>query len=225
VLPTFCHPRAYETFAAELSRLDRPGALFRAAVALSMHELPEMDPAPCEAAVASLASTVRSRLRSDSLSARLAHLHDVLFEQEGFRGNVDDYYNPRNSYLPVVLETRRGIPISLALIYAEVARRVGVRAEGINAPGHFLVRVDTESGAMLVDVFYSGRALSRDEALQRIGEASGVPAENLSVTLEPASPRQWLARMLNNLQAIFAQRGQERELAAMQELQALLTRA
>ncbi|MEX0938984.1 MAG: transglutaminase-like domain-containing protein [Pirellulales bacterium] len=224
MLPAFCHPRAYEAFAAELARLEQPGALFRAAVSLAMHELPQTDLAACEAATGALAGTVRSRLRSESPSARLAHLHDVLFDQQGFRGNVDDYYNPRNSYLPVVLETKRGIPISLSLIYIEVARRIGLRAEGINSPGHFLVRVDTESGAMLVDAFYEGRALSREEAMRRIGEATGVPAESFSVTLEPASPRQWLARMLNNLQAIFAQRGQERELAAMQELQALLAR-
>ena len=181
----------------------------------------------------------RASLHSSSASsftevdAKLAHLHDVLFDVVGFVGNVDDYYNPANSYLPEVLRTHRGLPITLVLIYKCVAERIGLVVRGINSPGHFLAAVrsgephGTTGDTVRLDVRRS--VLRRPGALSR----RRLPpnrrhdrAETLMthrMWLEPASHRQWLSRMLNNLQATFAQTGRERDLYAMLELNELLT--
>jgi regulator of sirC expression with transglutaminase-like and TPR domain len=164
----------------------------------------------------------------------LAHLHDVLFEVIGFVGNVEDYYNPANSYLPEVLRTHRGLPITLALIYKCVAEGVGLVVQGINSPGHFLAAVQTpgrvETGGsttkwMYVDPFYGGGMLDQADVWRRISEATGSDARPSPQWLAPATHRQWLGRMLNNLQAVFAHTGRERDLYAMQELQDLLITA
>jgi len=133
-----------------------------------------------------------------------------LYEQLGFRGNEQDYYDPKNSLLPDVLERRLGIPITLALVYCEVARRVGVRARGVSFPGHFLVRVDPpgrDDLPVAVDPFFGGRRL--DEAgLQTLLKRAS-PSQKVSLTehLAPTSARTMLVRMLINLKWIYATRG------------------
>ncbi|HTB73139.1 MAG TPA: tetratricopeptide repeat protein [Polyangiaceae bacterium] len=133
-----------------------------------------------------------------------------LYENLGFRGNEQDYYDPKNSLLPDVLDRRLGIPITLALVYCEVARRAGVRARGVSFPGHFLVRVDAagrEDAPVAVDPFFGGRRL--DEAgLQKLLERAS-PSQKLVVEehLAPASPKTMLVRMLINLKWIYATRG------------------
>ena len=173
--PAYCRSTAYRAFAGALGRVDRPGGLFRAAWAIAQHELPEADLASGEAAIDGLAAAVMKRVRSPSVDARLAHLHDVVFDVAGFRGNVEDYYAVGNSYLPEVLRTRRGLPIALALVYQCVAAKSGLVVHGVNAPGHFLVEVETPSqrGAqsMYVDPFHGGRLLTVAEALVRIDES------------------------------------------------------
>jgi regulator of sirC expression with transglutaminase-like and TPR domain len=233
-MPAYCHPDAYDAFAVEMPQIDTMTGLFRAAFAIARHEHPSADVAHAEATIAELADIVRRRVRSSSIEATLAHLHDVLFDIVGFVGNVEDYYDPENSYLPEVLRTHRGLPITLALIYKSVAERVGLVVCGINSPGHFLVAVRMpdrhvpNSAAserwMYVDPFYGGGMLDRDDVWQRIADATGremLPSPEL---LARATHRQWIARMLNNLQAVFAHTGRERDLYAMQELQDLLAK-
>ena len=230
--PAYCHPAAYAAFAAEMPRVETTAGLFRAAFAIARHEQPEAEVSQAEATIAELAETIRRRVRTSNFEARLAHLHDVLFDVVGFAGNVEDYYNPVNSYLPNVLRSRRGLPITLTLVYKCVAEAVGLVVYGINAPGHFLAAVECERKhgpstssrqRMYVDPFYGGGLLDREDVCRRIAEATGrdepLPIESLT----PATHRQWLARMLNNLQAVFAHTGRERDLYAMQELQGLLT--
>jgi regulator of sirC expression with transglutaminase-like and TPR domain len=133
-----------------------------------------------------------------------------MYRHLGFRGNEQDYYDPKNSLLPDILDRKLGIPITLALVYCEVARRAGVRARGISFPGHFLVRVDPpgrEDAAVAVDPFFGGRRLD-EQGLQRLLERAMpsqrlVPAEHLA----PATPRTMLVRMLINLKWIHATRG------------------
>ena len=115
-----------------------------------------------------LADTVRSRVRGAQPQALLAHLHDVLFDEQGFAGNVDDYYNPINSYLPAVLETKRGLPITLCLLYKLVADRLGIETWGVGLPGHFLIGMDTGDSLMLIDCFAHGRVLTREEAHEQM---------------------------------------------------------
>ena len=224
--PAYCRSTAYRAFAGALGRVDRPGGLFRAAWAIAQHELPEADLASGEAAIDGLAAAVMKRVRSPSVDARLAHLHDVVFDVAGFRGNVEDYYAVGNSYLPEVLRTRRGLPIALALVYQCVAAKSGLVVHGVNAPGHFLVEVETPSqrGAqsMYVDPFHGGRLLTVAEALVRIDESTGHELSPKAAMLVRATPRQWLRRMLHNLQAVFAAGGRERDVFAMQELEQLM---
>jgi regulator of sirC expression with transglutaminase-like and TPR domain len=133
-----------------------------------------------------------------------------LYEELGFRGNEHDYYDPKNSLLPDVLDRRLGIPITLALVYCEVATRAGVRARGVSFPGHFLVRVDAagrEDAPVAVDPFFNGRRLD-EPGLQKLLERASpsqkfVAAEHLA----PATPRAMLVRMLINLKWIYATRG------------------
>jgi regulator of sirC expression with transglutaminase-like and TPR domain len=233
-MPAYCHPDAYETFAAEMPRIDSTAGLFRAAFAIARHEHPTADVRQAEATIVELRETVRRRVRTPSTEAKLAHLHDVLFDVVGFAGNVDDYYNPINSYLPEVLRTRRGLPITLVLIYKCVAEGVGLVVRGINSPGHFLAAVDSleqmtktvrSSRWMYVDPFYGGGLLTEEDVHRRIAESTGRLESPSPAWLAPATHRQWLARMLNNLQAVFAHTGRERDLYAMQELQSQLDRS
>lgn len=245
-MPAYCQPAAYEAFERELPHVGTARGLFRAAFAIARHEHPAAEVSRAEATVSELVETVRRRVSSGGVDARLAHLHDVLFDVVGFTGNVEDYYNPANSYLPEVLRTRRGLPITLTLIYKCVAEGVGLTVRGINSPGHFLAAVKSadsppahvgqampdDSGGrsqaqpalrwMYVDPFYGGELLDGADVCRRIAETTGLVADNPAHWLAPATNRQWLNRMLNNLQAVFAHTGRERDLYAMQELQELL---
>ena len=220
--PLHCRRRAHELFRAQLDDLDAPGALLRAAVAISMHELTDAEPAAVEARIDEYAARVRERVKTKEARAYLAHLDAVLFDEEGFRGDELCYDDPLNSYLPAVLERRRGLPIALTLVYKEVGERVGLSIEGVNAPGHFLAAVDADGRRMLVDPFGAGRVLTRDEAFARIASVSGRTLPPDDDLLRPASPRQWLARMIQNLIHSFSQRDRDRDAAAMIELRSLL---
>ncbi|MEM6330985.1 MAG: transglutaminase-like domain-containing protein [Planctomycetota bacterium] len=229
--PAYCRPAAFEAFRREAPAAGDAIGLLRAATAIALHADPDASIDGAVRTVGRLSESVRRRLRSDSQPALLAHLHDVLFEVVGFRGAEGaDYYNPDNSYLPRVLQTRRGIPISLVLLYRAVAAPLGLRVEGVNAPGHFLAAVycqePTGEQQMYVDPFYSGALLSRDEAIARVESVTGGLPQSFDASavdvLGLATPRAWLGRMLLNLQAIFARSGQERDLLAMQELASLL---
>ncbi|MEX2306802.1 MAG: transglutaminase-like domain-containing protein [Pirellulales bacterium] len=230
-MPAYCHAAAYDAFACEMPRVETTEGLFRAAFAITLHEQPRAEVEQAEATIAELSDTVRRRVHSSSVEAKLAHLHDVLFDVVGFVGNVENYYDPANSYLPDVLRTHRGLPITLVLIYKCVAEGVGLAVRGINAPGHFLAAVKSNEGGqtasgrsswMYVDPFYGGELLHGDDVCRRIAETTGMVPADASQWLAPATHRQWLSRMLNNLQAVFAHAGRERDLYAMQELQELL---
>jgi regulator of sirC expression with transglutaminase-like and TPR domain len=230
-MPAYCRAAAFDEFARALASVETTRGLFRAAFAIALHERPQGNVDQGEITVAELAKAVKQRVRSASPQARIAHLHDVLFDVVGFRGNVADYYNPVNSYLPDVLSTHQGLPITLVLIYKCVAEQVGLSVQGINAPGHFVAAVEYGKGGessreggdwMYVDPFYGGEVLDARDLRRRIAETTGRDVPEASDLLRPATHRQWLARMLHNLQAIFAQTGRERDLFAMQELHELL---
>jgi regulator of sirC expression with transglutaminase-like and TPR domain len=225
--PIYCRPLAFEHFQSELPAVDTTRGLFRAAFAISLHERPEAQLAEAEATIERLASTVRARVRSGSSEALLAHLHDVLFDVFGLCGNTDDYYNPANSYLADVLRTHQGLPISLVLIYKCVAEPLGIRVYGINSPGHFLAEIETPehqtAAPMYVDPFFGGGLLTPEEVIRRLSQATGQELFPSLTLLSRASHRQWLARMLTNLQAAFTASGQDRNALAMQELFLLLS--
>ncbi len=221
-LPLHCRPEAYRLFAEAAAALDEPGGLLRGAVALAMHGLPQAKPETVERRVDQLAARIRRRVRSGSESGFLAHLHSVLFDEERFSGDRETYDDPRNSLLPSVLRRKKGIPVTLSLLYKSVGERVGLRIAGINSPAHFLVEVATERGAMLVDCFDGGRVLTRTEAFARIEQAAGVAIARSEDLLAAATDALWLRRMLQNLKLSYARRDRLRDAQAMEELQALL---
>jgi len=148
------------------------------------------------------------------VQARL--LSDYLYVVCGFHGANADYYDPRNSFLNEVLDRRTGIPITLAVVYIEVARRVGVEALGVGFPGHFLVRLAEPPGdpsrernePVIVDPFHDGRLLDQD-GLRRLLQRANVRAPLTRDMLEPARTRHVVARMLMNLRGIYTSRGDE----------------
>lgn len=220
--PVCCVPQAFHLLTSHIDSIDSPDALLGGAVAISMHALPNADPAVVDAQLQKYADTVRSRVRGHQPQAILAHLHDLLFDEEGFQGNTEDYYNTANNFVPRVLETRRGLPITLSLIYHNVAQRLGIRSFGINLPGHFLVGVEADGTTMMVDTFARGRIINQDEAHQRLRQIFGDEVEWSDELLRPASNRLWLTRMLQNLLNTYGSMGQYVEVAAMLEMEMLL---
>jgi len=216
--PIYCRREAYRTFVDSLGELRSTEGLLRAAVAVSMHALDDVNPQQVEARLRELSERVRLRSPSGSVAALQANLHAVLFEEEGFSGNLDQYYNALNSYVPAVLNTKRGLPIVLALIYKVVGEWAGLTVSGINAPGHFLVRVQCGDHWMIVDPFFAGQVLSRDEAFQRLDRVAGRQIPRQDELLATPSHDQWLIRLLGNLRQLFATEGRRDDLAAMSEL-------
>ena len=213
-----------------LQVLGEPRGLLRGALAIASHARPGLDVAEVEGQLDALADAVLCRASHRDDRTLHAYAHVVLFDEEGFRGaSSDDYSNPKNSFLDSVLARRRGLPIVLALVYVQVLQRLGIRAEGLDAPAHFLARVyiDRAPGsedAMIVDVFERGRPLRVDEARDRLARLIGVRPTAERV-LRPASHRQWLLRMLRNLTSSYGTGRRMRDVAAMGELQALVERA
>ena len=225
-LPITCVPRAFQTLAAHVASINSPDALLGGAMAIAMHALPTVDAGAVDSQLQKYADTVRSRVRGSQTQALLAHLHEVLFEEEKFSGNAEDYYNTANNFLPTVLQSKRGLPITLSLIYKEVATRLGIKACGVNLPGHFLVSVDSGEGKdaepMLVDAFAGGRIITKEEAHERLRQIFGEEVEWSDELLKPASNRLWLTRMLQNLLNTYGSKGQYADVAAMLEMEMLL---
>lgn len=216
--PFYCRQEAYRYFVQQQPTLASTESLVRSAVAVSMHALDDVDPDRTLQRLQVLGLRVRERSPSHSDSAILANLHAALFEEEGFAGNLERYYNALNSYLPVVLNTRRGLPIVLGLIYKAVGEYAGLAVEGINAPCHFLVRVRCDGHWMIVDPFFGGQMLTREEAFDRLDRVAGKRLPHYDEFLSPATHTQWLARLIGNLRQLFATEGRRDDLAAMTEL-------
>ncbi len=225
-LPMCCNPEAFKLLARQAKVISSPDALVQGAVAIAMHQVDDVDPARVDATLQRYVETVRSRVRGRQPQALMAHLHEYLFEELGFAGNTEDYYGSANSYLPVALQTKRGLPITLSLIYKVVAERLGLRAWGVGLPGHFLVGVDGgTSGAgsvMLVDAFDGGRILTRDEGHERMQAMLGPEAEWSDELILPISNRHWLTRILQNLLHTFANGGHFADVAAVLEMEMVL---
>jgi regulator of sirC expression with transglutaminase-like and TPR domain len=168
----------------------------------------------CLAQIATLAHRAQMLLRlegyadaQDAPEAAVAVINRVLFEEEGFTGNHDDYYDPENSYLDRVLTRRTGIPITLSILYIEVARQMGLQLGGIGLPGHFVVGYwPPKSGrtpSLIIDPFNQGQLLLPDDCAARVHAAYGDDVRFTPEWLQPMTNRQVLARVLNNLKHIF----------------------
>jgi regulator of sirC expression with transglutaminase-like and TPR domain len=164
---------------------------------------------------------------------KLRELNHFFYEELRFAGNVNHYDDPHNSFINMVLTKRLGIPISLAVLWLELGHSLGLKVHGVGFPGHFLVKLDLtypQEGHVVLDPF-SGESLSRDDLAERLipwlhgakpGRPSAVSDDALSFHLEPASPRDIIARMLRNLQEIYRRLGDQARLAKVQARLAVL---
>ena len=202
--------------------------LTEAAFSIAQDVYPRLDLAAAQSDVDRLAATLKGRLPVDASPVqRLRALNRYFFKELGFSGNRNDYYDPDNSYLNRVLERRRGIPISLAILYIEIGQQVGLPLRGVSFPGHFLIMLKVRAGDIYLDP-YSGQSLSREQLEERLAsffDARGmdVPTDlALIPSMQEASPRDILVRMLRNLKSIYHDRKDFERLLAVQERLILL---
>ena len=220
-------PSALAYFATLVAE-DAGFALLEAAICVAQDEHPGLDTQGVVAEIDRLAARLRARLPADAGALqRLRALNTYFFGELGFAGNVNHYHDPRNSYLHAVLATRRGIPITLALLYIELATHLGLTARGISFPGHFLVKLKLPQGEVVVDPF-DGRSLSREELDERLvpfRARHGLEGDfeaPLGLFLQAAPPRDILARLLRNLKEIHASAEDWPRLLAVQQRLVLL---
>jgi regulator of sirC expression with transglutaminase-like and TPR domain len=186
--------------------------LLEAAVAIALDDYPELDVELVLGEVDQLLARLKRRLPSDSTSlVKLRLLNQFFYHDLGFSGNVNNYYDPDNSYPHVVLKTRRGIPISLAVLWLELAQGLGLNARGVAFPGHFMVKVNLPKGQVVIDPF-TGQSLSREDLNERLmpfKQLNDVPESEmaeadipLGLYLQSAKPRDIITRMLHNLKEV-----------------------
>jgi regulator of sirC expression with transglutaminase-like and TPR domain len=195
--------------AADLERaLNSPGSdLLPAALAIARVEYPSLDTAPYLAAIDQMGRDAAGRIGnvSGGTGAAIAALNEYLYDEEGFSGNRDSYDDPRNSLLNEVIDRRTGIPISLAVIYMEVASRAGLAIAGVNFPGHFLLRAGAgmPGEELIIDPFHGGALLSEFDCRQMLRNHVGDEAAFDASLLAPATRHDIIVRMLVNLKRLY----------------------
>lgn len=191
-----------------LTGRDASVPLDRAALELAAIEFPGIEADAFVSLLDSHAAELRERL-SDGADGEtyVREANRYLFDELGFRGNTADYYDPKNSCLNEVLTTRAGIPITLSLVYMEIARRLGRPVAGIGLPGHFIVRYDDGLYSTFIDAFNGGQLLEAADCFVLSREAAQMEMEPDARWLEPVSKRNLLLRMLRNLSAAYTGRG------------------
>jgi regulator of sirC expression with transglutaminase-like and TPR domain len=194
-------------FKTMVSRAEGDLNLAEAALLIASAEYPGLEVSPYLFQLDRIADAIQQRVPSDSSYVNIVHaMNEYLFEQQGFSGNLEDYSDPRNSYLNEVLDRKRGIPITLSVIYMEIGWRLGIPLEGVSFPGHFLVKFPYAGGEVVLDPFFKGISLSAEVLERRIHNLLGgdVPAQDfLPHLLVPATKKETLVRMLRNLKAIY----------------------
>jgi regulator of sirC expression with transglutaminase-like and TPR domain len=203
---------ALEPFARAIAGEDARIDLARACLLIAQDAYPELDVERYMGEIERMATRLRARLPQNcGAEERVVALNQFLYEDLGYWGNTEDYYDPRNSYLNEVIERKTGIPITMSILYMELGRRIGLPLEGVSFPGHFLVRLPLRGGMLVLDPFAGGAPQSEDELRSRVkrvipdGVADDLPAAELPLDqfLEPATNRQILTRVLRNLKAIY----------------------
>jgi regulator of sirC expression with transglutaminase-like and TPR domain len=193
----------------EFQRLLRqePGAdLSRIALEIARDAYPDLDIGSYLARIDALAARVRDRCPPLArIRQILGQINWVLFVEEGFQGNVEHYYDSKNSYLNEVMDRKLGIPISLSVLYWALAKRLGLEMSGVNLPAHFMLRVGQGESTIFVDPFHSGALLDREGCTRRITERIGKPAELTELQFAPCRLDLVVSRMLRNLKAIYIQ--------------------
>jgi regulator of sirC expression with transglutaminase-like and TPR domain len=197
-------PSCRLVFARLVSRPEPAIDLAEAALLIAKEEYPDLEVARYLSRLDAMAAEFHDRVGNGPDVHRLiAGLGDYLFREQGFHGNTNDYYDPRNSFLNDVLDRRMGIPITLSTVYMEVGRRLGVRLHGVGMPGHFLVKYVGTSEEIVIDPFHGGAILSPADCQHLLDQISGREVAFEQRFLSVVGTRQILARMLTNLKLIY----------------------
>jgi regulator of sirC expression with transglutaminase-like and TPR domain len=209
--PYMSHLEAIRSqFAALVERPEDEISLVEAALLIARTAFPDLSVSHCSEQLDGWADRLREGLgNSPSAGDILIHLNRILFDEEGFRGNQQNYYDPQNSFLNRVLERKLGIPITLSLIYSEVGRRAGFPVHGIALPGHFITGLLHASGTLFIDPFNRGEILTEKECQQRIEARYGRQAALDMSWKIPVGKKMFLRRMLRNLKAIYRHLNQD----------------
>ena len=195
-----------------LSGRSEEGDLGLAALEIATIEYPELSPPTFLELLDSYGRELGARVRPDSDGEEFIHtMNEYMFSELGFQGNQDEYYHPSNSCLNEVLTTRIGIPITLSVVYLEVARRIGRTVHGIGLPGHFIVQYEDAEVSAFIDPFHSGRLMFEKECYELAHEVTGLDVSDDPSILRPVTSRQILMRMLNNLRSVYFQRQEPRK--------------
>jgi regulator of sirC expression with transglutaminase-like and TPR domain len=201
-----------EAFEKVISEKEERIDLARACLMIAQDAYPQLQVDRYLGEIERMAIKLRARLADvGAAEERVVGLNQFLFGDLGFVGNTRDYYDPRNSYLNDVIDRKTGIPITMAILYMEVGRRIGLPLAGVSFPGHFLVRLKLRGGMLVLDPFSGGAPLAEDELRERLqrvipeGATDDLPVAELPLDqfLEPATNRQILARLLRNLKGIY----------------------
>lgn len=204
-------------FAALVARPDVAVDLAHAALLVAAEERPGLDVEHYRGRLLELGLRARERL-AERRDAPLDALNRFVFDELGFAGEQEHYYDPRNSLLSHVMDKRRGIPITLSVVYMEIGRRAGVEVEGVNMPGHFIVRARAAGQSALVDVF-NRKVIDEAECGERLDELYGGQVPLTEAHLRAATTREILARILRNLKGVYAQaKLHRRALAAVERI-------
>ena len=183
--------------------------LVAAALEIARDAEPGLDATAVERWLEARAAEVRGPVaRADSEAEALAELGRCIHGGHGLTGGCAAFETPDGSYLHTVIANKTGIPISLSVLYMAVAARVGLDLKGVAAPRHFLTRYESADGPLFVDAYHGGRVLTRDECLKFLAGVTNLPGELIVPCLAPADPRSIVIRMLNNLKALYARRGE-----------------
>ena len=223
-------PPTPQQYFESLVQSDEHFPLLEAAISLGQDEEPELDVQAVLAKVDQLCERLKRRIPADAAAMhKLRMLNQFFFTDMGFSVNSNNYHDPENSYMDAVLRTRRGIPISLAGLWLELAHHLGLSAAGVSFPGHFLVKVSLPQGQVVIDPL-TGHSLSREELAERLEplRQRGLDEElvPLGLFLQAAEPRDIVARMLRNLKEIHTnQEDWARLVAVLDRLVTLLPQA
>jgi regulator of sirC expression with transglutaminase-like and TPR domain len=186
---------------------DPPLDLAEVALLLARDEYPCLDIEAYLSELDGMAHEAQPHLRGGSLAARVRGLCRYLFHDMGFRGNQQEYYDARNSYLNDVLDRRTGIPITLSAVAIAVGRRAGLEIVGVGLPGHFVVKAVEDGEEVLFDPFHGGRMLTPEKCQRLVEQVTGMPYEVSPETLRPVPLDAIVLRMLNNLKSVYLRTG------------------
>ena len=203
----------YREFSKAVAGPEETIDLGRAALTIALGDYPDLDIENYLRRIDALAVAVNQRCGADSdMFHSIAALNYVLFKEQGFRGNRDDYYDPKNSFLNDVIDSGRGLPITLSVLYMEVGQRIGLTLDGVGFPGHFLVKTIVEGDEIVIDPFNAGEIKSHEDLQTMLDRLYGGQVRFHRDFLAPLPKKQILKRMLGNLKAIY---GRANELVKM----------